>query len=95
MSNREAYEQKLQAKLDERQAEIDKLKARAKGAEADARIEHQKEIDDLEAQRDEARQKLAELREAGDDAWEDVKDGAERAWNSLSESFVKARSRFK
>ncbi|WP_163558212.1 coiled coil domain-containing protein [Halomonas sp. NO4] len=95
MSNREVYEQKLQAKLDEWQAEIDKLKARARGAEADARIEHEKEIDDLEARRDEARQKLSELREAGDDAWEDVKAGAERAWDSLSESLKNARSRFK
>ncbi|MDN3521877.1 coiled coil domain-containing protein [Halomonas ramblicola] len=95
MSNREAYEQKLQAKLDEWQAEVDKLKARAQGAQADARIEYQEEIDRLESHRDEARQKLAELREASDDAWEDVKDGVERAWDSVSESFKSARSRFK
>ncbi|MFC3285976.1 coiled coil domain-containing protein [Litchfieldella rifensis] len=95
MRNREAYEQKLQAKLDEWQAEVDKLKARAQGAQADARIEYQEEIDRLESYRDEARQKLAELREASDDAWEDLKDGAERAWDSASEAFKSARSRFK
>ncbi|SDK35837.1 hypothetical protein SAMN04487954_11542 [Billgrantia gudaonensis] len=95
MSDREAYEQKLQAKLDEWQAEIDKLRARAKGAEADARIDREKEAARLEARREEVRQKLQEMREASDDAWEDVKAGAERAWDSLSESFEKARSRFK
>lgn len=95
MSNKDAYEQKLQAKLDEWQADLDKLKAKAKGAEADARIEYQEEIDRLESQRNEARQKLAELREASDDAWEDLKDGVERAWDSVSESFKSARSRFK
>ncbi|MGM0784463.1 MAG: coiled coil domain-containing protein [Pseudomonadota bacterium] len=95
MSDREAYEQKLQAKLDEWQAEIDKLRARAKGAEASARIEREKEAARLEARREEVRQKLQEMREASDDAWEDVKAGAERAWDSLSESFEKARSRFK
>ena len=34
MSMKEAYEQKLQAQLDEWSAEIDKLKAKADGAEA-------------------------------------------------------------
>ncbi|MDI5983371.1 coiled coil domain-containing protein [Halomonas sp. M4R5S39] len=95
MTNREAYEQKLQAKLDEWQAEVDRLRARAKGAEADARIEYQEEIDRLEAQRNEARQKLAELQRASDDAWEDVKAGVERAWDSLNEAIKSARSRFK
>ena len=95
MSNREAYEQKLRAKLDEWQAEIDKLRAKARGAEADARIEREKEADRLEAKREEMRHKLKELREAGDDAWDDLRDGAERAWKSFSDSFEKARDRFK
>ncbi len=60
MSNRDAYEQKLQAKLDEWQAEIDKLWARARSAEADARIEREKEAERLEAKRDEVREKLKE-----------------------------------
>ena len=95
MSNREAYEQKLRAKLDEWQAEIDKLRAQARGAEADARIEREKEAERLEAKREEMRHKLKELREAGDDAWDDLRDGAERAWKSFSDSFEKARDRFK
>jgi uncharacterized coiled-coil DUF342 family protein len=95
MSNREAYEQKLKAKLDEWQAEIDKLRAKARGAEADARIEREKEAERLEAKRDEMRQKLKEMREAGDEAWDDLRDGAERAWKSFSDAFEKARDRFK
>ncbi|MGJ7457802.1 hypothetical protein ACR80S_01110 [Halomonas sp. MA07-2] len=43
MSNREAYEQKLKAKLDEWLADIDKVRAKARGAKADARIEREKE----------------------------------------------------
>jgi len=95
MSNREAYEQKLRAKLDEWQAEIDKLRAKARGAEADARIEREKVADRLEAKREEMRHKLKEMREAGDEAWDDLRDGAERAWKSFSDSFEKARDRFK
>jgi len=33
--------------------------------------------------------------EAGDDAWEDLKQGAENAWNALRDSFSKAKSEFK
>ena len=89
MSNREAYEQKLRAKLDEWQAEIDKLKAQARGADADARIEREKEAERLEERREEVRRKLEELREAGDDAWDDIRAGAERAWESMSDAFEK------
>ncbi|MFW6345484.1 MAG: coiled coil domain-containing protein [Halomonas sp.] len=94
MSNRDAYEQKLRAKLDEWQAEIDKLRAQARGAEADARLEQEREAERLEAKREEVREKLDELREAGDDAWDDVRQGAERAWEAMSGAFEKARSRF-
>jgi len=94
-SDREAYEKKLQAQLDQWQAEMDKLKAKADAAEADARIEYQKQIDRLEAQRQDALKQMKEFQEAGDSAWKDMKAGMESAWASLHESLEKARSRFR
>ena len=41
MTDKDAYVQKLHAKLDEWNAEIDKLKAKADKAEADSRVEYQ------------------------------------------------------
>jgi len=31
-----------------------------------------------------AKEKLGELRDAGDDAWEDMKDGISTAWNAVA-----------
>lgn len=95
MSMKEAYEQKLQAQLDEWSAEIDKLKARADDAEADAQLEYYKEIEELRSMQEEASNKLAELKDASDDAWEDLKAGADSAWDSLGSALKSASSRFK
>ena len=95
MNMKEAYEQKLQAKLDEWGAEIDKLKAKADNAEADAQLEYYKRIEELRTMQESATNKLAELKDAGDDAWEDLKAGIESAWDSLGSALKSATSRFK
>lgn len=95
MSMKEAYEKKLQAKLDEWSADIDKLKARADSAEADIQLKYYKKIEELRSQQDAARIKLEELKGSSDDAWEDLKAGIDSAWDSLSSSIKSAASRFK
>jgi hypothetical protein len=95
MSMKEAYEQKLQAQLDEWGAEIDKLKAKTDNAEADAQLEYYKQIEELRSMQESATNKLAELKDAGDDAWEDLKAGIESAWDSLGSALKSAYSRFK
>lgn len=95
MSMKDAYEQKLQAQLDEWGAEIDKLKAKADNAEADAQLEYYKQIEELRSMQETATNKLAELKDAGDDAWEDLKAGIDSAWDSLGNALKSATSRFK
>ncbi len=95
MSTKQAYEKKLQAKLDEWSAEIDKLKAKANSAEADTQLEYNRLIDELRTKQNEAQKKLDELKEASDDAWEDLKAGIENAWDSLGSSIKSAVSRFR
>ncbi len=92
---KEAYEKKLKAQLDEWGAEIDKLKAKADNAESDVQLEYYKQIEELRSKQEDATNKLAELREASDDAWEDLKAGIESAWDSLSMAVKNARERFK
>lgn len=94
MSMKEAYEKKLQSQLDEWAADIDKLKAKADSAEGDAQLEYYKEIEELRSMQAAANKKLGELKDAGDDAWEDLKAGMDNAWNSLSSSIKSAASRF-
>lgn len=94
MSMKEAYEKKLQSKLDEWSADIDKLKAKADSAEADAQLEYYRQIEELRTMQETASKKLDELKAASDDAWEDLKAGIDSAWDSLSSSIKSATSRF-
>ena len=95
MSIKETYQQKLKAQLDEWSAEIDKLKAKADKAEADTKLEYYEKVEDLREKQAAANAKLTGLITASDDAWEDLKAGAESAWLALGESVKSATSRFK
>ena len=89
-----AYRKKAEAKLEEQQAKLDQLRAKAKGAGADAQIEADKQIGDLEKALKTARRKLEDLGDAAEDAWEDAAKGIDRAWEDVSEGAKKLLSRF-
>jgi phage tail tape-measure protein len=91
MNQKEAYAQKLQIQLDEFSAEIDRLKARADKAEEPW---HQQQVEMLQEKHRQAREKLGELRDAGDDAWEDMKEGISTAWNAVGKAVKSAAQRF-
>lgn len=95
MSKRDAYIQKLHTKIDEWNADIDKLAAKTQQAEADARIEYQEQIDALKRQRREVENKLADLKQSGEGAWEDLRAGLDLAFESMNEAVKSAISRFK
>ena len=92
---KEAYLKKLQGQLDEWSTEIDKLKAKADKAEADAQLEYYKQIEKFRAQQQTAQRKLEELKKASEDGWEDLKAGVESAYDSLANAIKSAASRFK
>lgn len=95
MSEKELYRQKVQAKLDEWKADLDKLRARASAAGADAKLELNEQIQRLEAKIKEGEKKLAELADTSEDAWDSVKHGFESAWEALKASFKEAADKFK
>ncbi len=83
MRDKELYQQKKQAQLDELKAEIAKLKAKASLASADAQLELNKQIRAFETHWEENKLKLSELAAAGEGAWESLMTGIESAWTSL------------
>ena len=83
MSTKAAYQQKLQAQLDEWGAEIDKLQAKSDKVGADARIEYDQQIQKLLSMKTDAEQKMKNLKNAGQGAWEDLKTGLDSAWDAL------------
>ena len=95
MNEKEAYQQKLEAKLDEWMAEIDKLKAKADQASAEAKVEYDKQVNGLHVKQEAAKEKLNALRQAGDDSWEKLKVDIEQTWSDLSEAVKTASSKLK
>jgi F0F1-type ATP synthase membrane subunit b/b' len=92
---RDAFIERLKASLDQLNREIDELAARARRASGDAQERHQEDIDRLKAYREEARLRLNELQRAGSEAGEDLRRGAEQAWDRMREALRVAGSRFK
>jgi chromosome segregation ATPase len=92
---KEAYLEKMKAKLDEWNAEIDKLKAKAAQSKADLKLEIDKRVEDLEAHRQEITNKMQQMRQASESAWVDLKGGVQRAWEHLDEAVKSASAKFK
>lgn len=91
---RDAFVKKMKAKLDEWNAEIDKLEAQSRQKEADFQEDVQQRIAELKSKRQETRQKLEKLQNAGESAWEDLKSGVELAAVALGDAVQSARDRF-
>ncbi|MDT8357619.1 MAG: hypothetical protein RQ758_03845 [Methanomicrobiaceae archaeon] len=95
MTAKDAYVRMIEAKLEELDAEIHKLKARAKEESASAEIKLNKMIDQYRTDRQDLERELEALRESGGSAWEDMQEGVDRALAELKASFEKASSRFR
>jgi archaellum component FlaC len=94
MTLKEAYEKKLEAQLDEWSAEIEKLKAKAEKAGADAQINYHRHIEELQSMQEGVSKKLGELKSTSDDAWEGIREDIEELGRSLGNTLKSAISRF-
>jgi chromosome segregation ATPase len=80
MPDREAFVEKLEARMHEWSARFEDLKARVRKVASTRRAEHAEQIAALQARRDEAKGKIRQLREAGGHAWEELREAAEKTW---------------
>ncbi len=94
-TEQQAYKQKLNAKLKEFDAEIDKMAAQAEAANADAKATFQSQLKTLRTQRDALNEKLAEIGEANAGAFQEMQKGVEKAWDDLALAVKNARDKFK
>ena len=95
MSNRDEFIRRMQEKLGEWNAEIDKLTVKAGEASAEVKKEINEHIVSLKAKQAVTRQKIEELQHAGEGALDDLKSGVELALSAMGEAIHSARSRFK
>jgi septal ring factor EnvC (AmiA/AmiB activator) len=95
MSERDAYIEKLKDRLDEWNADMARLEAKARAAQADARLEYEKALKDMDEQRERVREQLSELQAASDAAWKDLRRGAEAALQEMGRAWEDARKHFR
>lgn len=94
MTSRHEYIDKLKEKLDEWDADIDELEARAQNTKTELEFEIKDQITALKLRRDIMKLKLNEIRDSSEEAWEDIKVGAEEAWADVKDAMKKAKSHF-
>lgn len=92
--SKEEFEKKLEARLDELDAEIAKLREKGRDLKDKAKADWDRKMADLEVKRDAARAKLAEVGRSSAKAWKDVQKGAESAWDELDKAFRDAAGEF-
>jgi uncharacterized coiled-coil DUF342 family protein len=93
MSERQKHVDTMKAKIDEWSNDIDEIEKKAKNTRSGLTEEYQKKIGALKKQRDEAFVKLKEIQNTTDSAWQDVKQGGEEAWVSVSHAFSSAKQK--
>ncbi|MDX1567567.1 MAG: hypothetical protein R3223_07190, partial [Longimicrobiales bacterium] len=69
--------------------------AKARVAKAEQKARYQRLLANLREYRDRLENRISEVEEAGDAAWDELKEGAQRGWRSLQEGFRAAAEEFR
>lgn len=91
---KDAYVQKLKAKIDEWNAEIDKLSAKANQSQADLKLRYLEQIEEVREKRNEVEARLEALQDASGSAWDEIREGLEESFHVWKNSFSKAKAAF-
>lgn len=95
MSKRDAYVAKMKLQLDELNAKMGELEAKAKEAKEDARDKYNEELGKLRHQSKLAVAKLDELKASGEDKWEAMVAETEKIRDAFIHSFNYFKSQLK
>lgn len=93
--SKRAYQRKMEAHLEKLQAQMNELKAKADQAKADAKIQYHDKLIALNQKHETMQTKLHELKNASEDAWQELRVGAEAALYELQNAFNNALAQFK
>jgi uncharacterized membrane protein len=95
MSKKDSYIAKMKLQLDELDAKMTKVEAKAKEAKEDARDKYKEEMAKLRKQSKLAVAKLDELKAAGEDTWETMVTEMEKVRDAFTHSFAYFKSQLK
>jgi hypothetical protein len=94
-TRKEQYIDKMAKQLKEWSTNIDELELKVSETKADVQAEISVRLREIKEKREALTQKLLELRETSDGAWETMKGGAETAWRDLTNALTEARDKFR
>ena len=91
---KESFQKDLELRLDQLESEILKLREKGEALKDDAQVQWDARLTELESKRKSVRAKLTEVGHSTSEAWQDVKIGAQAAWNELDKAFHEAKAEF-
>ena len=94
MSDKKDFIESVRQKLEDWDYQRDRMVARLGDLSHEWREGAEAKLDDFNAQREELEARLEVLESRGEDAWQDIKDGIELAWDGLKTGLLAARSEF-
>lgn len=94
MTTKQVYQKEIEAKLDLLDAQIAEMRAKADIASAELKVRYQEQLRVLTERRETAGQKLDELKQSSEAAWENMKVGVESAFGELKTAFNQAMDQF-
>ena len=95
MNSKNAHMKKMREQLENWEIEIDQLKEQAGKGNAEDQVKYYKKNEDLRLLQKDARQKLSELSNAGDDAWESLKHDAGSVYKNIKTTLTETQKAFK
>jgi hypothetical protein len=91
---RRAYREKREAQIQELAARLDLWEAKLRKAAAEGEIRYREELEQLRSKLEIARVRLSLLKDAGEAAWQEIRDGLDDAVDDLRRAVRKAASKF-
>jgi hypothetical protein len=92
IQQKDAFQRKVQTKLDEMQVRITQLRGQVTHVSAEARADFQKAVGELEKKKGLAQKKAEDIYSATASSWEQAKLKTSAAMDNLRDSFTRARS---
>jgi len=87
MSKRDQYVEQMKSRLDDMNAQLDKLAAKSKNAKKEMQAKYKQEMADLRAQSSRANAKLEELKNAGEDSWDSMVAEMDKIGDAFKHSY--------
>ena len=95
ITEKQAFQKKLEAQLAEWDAKIEELKEKALKAKDEMRADFERQLEAIASKRATVQAKAHELRLRSEGAWGDLKGGTEKAWDEMRKALDQIVSRFK